>query len=57
MTPDETTGRALGTDYFGLRDQLTPEQLDYLLRARSFVDATSCRSSTTTGSAPSSRGP
>jgi len=31
-------GAALGTDYFGLRQQLTPEQLDYLLRTREFVE-------------------
>ncbi len=38
MTQVETNGRALGTDYFGLRDQLTPTQLDYLMRTRAFVD-------------------
>jgi glutaryl-CoA dehydrogenase len=31
-------GRSLSTDYFGLRDQLGPEERDYLLRARQFVD-------------------
>lgn len=31
-------GRSLSTDYFGLRDQLGPEELDYLLRTRAFVD-------------------
>jgi glutaryl-CoA dehydrogenase len=31
-------GQALGTDYLLLREQLTAEQRDYLLRARSFVD-------------------
>ncbi|HEV8562323.1 MAG TPA: acyl-CoA dehydrogenase family protein, partial [Actinophytocola sp.] len=31
-------GDALGTDYFFLRDQLTPLQLAYLTRTREFVD-------------------
>ena len=31
-------GRALATDYFFLRQQLSPEQLDYLGRTRRFVD-------------------
>jgi glutaryl-CoA dehydrogenase len=31
-------GRSLGTDYFHLADQLTPEELDYLWRVREFVD-------------------
>ena len=31
-------GDALDTDYFFLRDQLTPEQLEYLTRTRQFVD-------------------
>jgi glutaryl-CoA dehydrogenase len=31
-------GDALVTDYFFIRDQLTPQQLDYLTRARQFVD-------------------
>jgi glutaryl-CoA dehydrogenase len=31
-------GDALGTDYFGLREQLTPEQIGYLTKAREFVD-------------------
>ena len=31
-------GRALSTDYFGLRDQLDEAELDYLLRTRAFVD-------------------
>jgi glutaryl-CoA dehydrogenase len=31
-------GDALGTDYFFLKDQLTPVQLDYLRRTRQFVD-------------------
>ena len=31
-------GRSLSTDYFGVRDELGPEELDYLLRARAFVD-------------------
>ena len=32
-------GDALGTDYFSLREQLTPMQLDYLARTREFVEA------------------
>ena len=31
-------GRSLGTDYFGLRDELTETELDYLQRTRTFVD-------------------
>ena len=31
-------GRSLSTDYFGLKDQLGPEELDFLLRTRAFVD-------------------
>jgi glutaryl-CoA dehydrogenase len=31
-------GRARGTDYFLIREQLTPEELDYLQRTRDFVD-------------------
>jgi glutaryl-CoA dehydrogenase len=31
-------GRSLSTDYFGVRDELSPEDLDLLLRARAFVD-------------------
>ncbi len=34
----EDLGRSLGTDYTGIREQLSPEELDYLLRARRFVD-------------------
>ncbi len=34
----ETIGRSLGTDYFRIADQLTPEELDYLRRTRAFVD-------------------
>ena len=43
-TYDETTlatteiGRSLGTDYFGLRDELTEAELGYLQRTREFVD-------------------
>ena len=32
-------GRSLGTDYFGLRDELTDVERDYLQRTRTFVDA------------------
>jgi glutaryl-CoA dehydrogenase len=31
-------GRSLGTDYFGLRDELTDAERDYLRRARIYVD-------------------
>jgi len=31
-------GRSLGTDYFGLRDELTDAERDYLERTRAFVD-------------------
>jgi glutaryl-CoA dehydrogenase len=34
----ENIGRSLGTDYFRIADQLTREELDYLRRAREFVD-------------------
>jgi glutaryl-CoA dehydrogenase len=34
----ETIGRSLGTDYFGIADQLTREELGYLRRTRTFVD-------------------
>jgi glutaryl-CoA dehydrogenase len=34
----ETIGRALGTDYFRIADQLSREELDYLQRTRAFVD-------------------
>lgn len=36
MYPD--IGRSLSTDYFGIADQLTGEELSYLRRARDFVD-------------------
>jgi glutaryl-CoA dehydrogenase len=32
-------GKSMGTDYFGLRDELTEAELDYLQRTREFVDA------------------
>ena len=31
-------GRSLSTDYFGLKDELSPRDLELLLRTRSFVD-------------------
>ena len=34
----ETIGRAQGTDYFRIADQLTHDELDYLQRTRAFVD-------------------
>ena len=40
MTADlrEGIGAALSTDYFLLREEFSPEQTDYLLRSRAFVD-------------------
>jgi hypothetical protein len=35
---DIDIGRALGTDYFLLRSELTGEELEYLDRTRRFVD-------------------
>ena len=35
----ENIGRSLGTDYFGIADQLTGEELGYLRRTREFVDS------------------
>jgi glutaryl-CoA dehydrogenase len=34
----ETIGRAQGTDYFRIADQLSQDELDYLERTRAFVD-------------------
>src|SRR3712207_6953313 len=34
----EGIGRALSTDYFQLREELSPEQMDHLLRTRAFVE-------------------
>ena len=50
-------GRSLGTDYFGLRDELTEAERDYL-RAHPGLrrHRGAARSSTATGNAPSSRG-
>jgi glutaryl-CoA dehydrogenase len=36
--PYSDIGKALGTDYFLIRDQLTDEELDYLERTRRFVE-------------------
>ena len=44
QTDDESSlatteiGRSLGTDYFGLRDELTDDERGYLERTRHFVD-------------------
>jgi glutaryl-CoA dehydrogenase len=35
---DSTIGRALGTDYFLIADQLSRDELDYLRRVRDFID-------------------
>jgi glutaryl-CoA dehydrogenase len=35
---DSTIGRALGTDYFLIADQLSRDELEYLRRVRDFVD-------------------
>lgn len=39
-SPDRlyNVGHSLSTDYFGLQDQLRPEELELLLRTRTFVD-------------------
>jgi glutaryl-CoA dehydrogenase len=34
----DSIGEALGTDYYGLREPFTPQQEDYLVRTRQFVD-------------------
>src|SRR3712207_9122100 len=34
----EGIGKALSTDYFQLREEFSPEQMDHLLRTRSFVE-------------------
>jgi glutaryl-CoA dehydrogenase len=31
-------GKSMGTDYFGLRDELTEAERDFLQRTREFVD-------------------
>ena len=53
----EDIGRSLGTDYFRIADQLTAEELG-LPAAHPGASSTTrcCRSSTTTGNAPSSPG-
>ena len=38
MDLHDQIAEALGTDYFGLREGLTPQQVDYLTRARRFVE-------------------
>ena len=38
MTLAEDIGKALSTDYFQLREELSPEQMDHLLRTRTFVE-------------------
>src|ERR687897_635477 len=35
---DERIGRSLGTDYFRIADQLSPEEVSYWRRTREFVD-------------------
>ena len=61
-TYDENTltttdiGKSLGTDYFGLRDELNDDEREYLERTREFVDTEVLQSSTASGSAPSSLG-
>ena len=49
-------GRSLGTDYFGLRDELTEAEREYLKSPGRSSTPRCCRSSAATGSAPSSRG-
>ena len=36
--PIYVVGRALSTDYFGLQDEFTPDELALLLKTRAFVD-------------------
>ncbi len=38
VTLAEDIGKALSTDYFQLREDLSPEQMDHLLRTRTFVE-------------------
>jgi glutaryl-CoA dehydrogenase len=38
MTTTDELGRAWSTDYFFIAEQLTAAELDYLLRARQFID-------------------
>ena len=38
MAPLYEVGRSMSTDYFGLRDQLKPDDLELMLTARAFVD-------------------
>ena len=38
VTLAEDIGKALSTDYFQLREELSPEQMDHLLRTRTFVE-------------------
>ncbi|SES78744.1 acyl-CoA dehydrogenase family protein [Geodermatophilus poikilotrophus] len=38
MTLAEDIGKALSTDYFQLREEFSPEQMDHLLRTRAFVE-------------------
>lgn len=49
-------GRSLGTDYFGIGDQLTGEERDYLRRTRDSSTTTYYPLSTGTGRTPSSHG-
>ena len=38
MDLDTRIGESLRTDYFLLRDEFTPAQLDFLTRTRTFVE-------------------
>jgi glutaryl-CoA dehydrogenase len=38
VTLAEGIGKALSTDYFQLREELSPEQMDHLMRTRAFVE-------------------
>jgi hypothetical protein len=50
-------GHSLGTDYFLIRDQLTPAELEFWRRTRRFASSTRkrCPSRRVTGTGPSSR--
>jgi len=54
-TTETDIGRALGTDYFLLRSELTEDEADYLDRTRRFVDREVLPVIPVTGSVPSCR--
>jgi glutaryl-CoA dehydrogenase len=56
MSLEVGTGDALGTDYFHLKEQATPQQLAYLARTREFVQTDVLPDINGYGSGRSSRG-